>query len=79
MEKSEFISQIYKKVGTYPRGLRIGQSIFTAVDELFGVARDAQFLDNVDCFYDDNKISQFSDCAWERYKIKQENETSGEV
>lgn len=70
VEKSEFISQIYKKAGAYPKDYRIGQSIFNATNELFGVARDVQFLDEVDCFYDDTKISQFLDCAWERYKTK---------
>lgn len=38
---------------------RKGQSVFNVVDEHYGVARSVQFIDHVDCFYNDDKISEF--------------------
>lgn len=49
-----------------PENWRQGQFVFNRIEQLFGeVARLVQFQDNVDCFYDDNKIDLFIDkvCA----------------
>lgn len=40
--------------------LRKGQAIFNYVDEKYGdVAREAQFVHGIDCYYLDNKIDEF--------------------
>jgi hypothetical protein len=44
--------------------LRKGQAIFNYVDEKYGVAREAQFVHKIDCFYLDEKIEEFIRCAY---------------
>ena len=50
-----------------PKCWRKGQSVFNIVDKIFGVARDVQFLDGIDCFYVDDKIDDFMKAAYEHY------------
>ena len=42
-----------------PKNWRDGQFVFNYVDEVYGVARIAQFTYRVDCFYDDTRIDEF--------------------
>lgn len=58
---------VMKKVGECPRCWRKGQAVFNVVDEQFNVAREVQFVDNVDCYYDDTKIEDFLHHAWVAY------------
>lgn len=53
----EMKSEIYSH--EKPKDWREGQFVFNMVDELYGVARIAQFHYNVDCFYHDDKIDEF--------------------
>lgn len=47
-----------------PHHWRHGQFVFNRVEQLFGkVAREVQFQDCVDCFYDDTKIDRFLDAV----------------
>lgn len=47
-----------------PTHWRQGQFVFNRVEELFGeVAREVQFIDRIDCFYDDTKIDRFLDAV----------------
>lgn len=47
-----------------PHRWRHGQFVFNRVEELFGeVARKVQFIDHIDCFYDDTKIDRFLDAV----------------
>lgn len=47
-----------------PPQWREGQYVFNYIDEVFGVAREAQFKYGVDCFYNDDKIDEFIEtCA----------------
>lgn len=47
-----------------PPQWREGQYVFNYIDEVFGVAREAQFKYKVDCFYRDDKIDEFIEtCA----------------
>lgn len=46
-----------------PPQWRQGQFVFNYIDQIYGVARTVQFIDNVDCFYDDDKIDDFLECA----------------
>lgn len=45
---------------------RKGQAVFNYVDEFYGVARDVQFIDHVDCFYCDEDIDEFLDKVLDR-------------
>lgn len=51
-----------------PPQWRKGQFVFNYIDEIYGIARDIQFKDNVDCFYNDDKIDEFLECAIKRLK-----------
>lgn len=47
-----------------PTHWRHGQFVFNRVEELFGgIAREVQFMDRIDCFYDDTKIDRFLDAV----------------
>lgn len=69
----DFKDLVMKKVGECPRCWRKGQAVFNVVDEQFNVAREVQFVDNVDCYYDDTKIEEFLRHAWIAYcaQVKQ--------
>ena len=62
----DFESILWTKVSTAPKEWRKGQAVFNIIDEVWGVAREVQFIDGVDCFYDDNKIDEFVAKSWER-------------
>lgn len=50
-----------------PTYWRHGQFVFNRVETLFGeVAREVQFIDHIDCFYDDTKIDRFLDAVIKR-------------
>ena len=67
MSYEDFIVLVWEKVRDYPKGLRKGQAVFNAVEEIFGgVAGDVQLIDGVDCFYLDEKIDDFLNCVWKR-------------
>lgn len=50
-----------------PKQWRNGQFVFNYIDDMYGIARQIQFVDNVDCFYDDSQIDSFIKCAVDRY------------
>lgn len=49
-------------------GWRWGQSVFNYVEQMFGVAREVQFKDGIDCFYNDAAVDAFIDAAVKRIK-----------
>ena len=51
-----------------PNNWRDGQFVFNYIDEKYGVARAVQFIDGVDCFYDDSKIEDFISRSYEYIK-----------
>ena len=69
MTKEELLSKI--KPSKRPKHLRKGQYIFNWVDEHYqtkihsepnlyiSIAREVQFVDKIDCFYDDSKLTNF--------------------
>lgn len=73
-EVEDFYKLIQDKVATYPSNWRKGQKVFNAAEECLleltnrNIARDVQFEDNVDCFYDDNAIDDFLNHCWVRLK-----------
>ena len=59
MTYNEFVDDVMAKVTECPKCWRKGQSVFNVVDDHYGVARSVQFIDHVDCFYNDDKIDEF--------------------
>lgn len=42
-----------------PKEWRRGQAVFNYIDKTYNVARRVQFIDQVDCFHNDDLIDQF--------------------
>jgi hypothetical protein len=67
MKYEDFIVKIWETVDSCPKEWRKGQKVFNVCDELFGgTARDVQFIDGIDCFYEDKYIDNFINAVWER-------------
>jgi len=49
-----------------PISWRRGQAVFNYINSKYGVAKQVQFLDGVDCYYDDNVIDQFILLSYKR-------------
>lgn len=62
------IDELKKEIFSVPQPpqWRKGQFVFNYIDQVYGVARDVQFKDNVDCFYNDDKIDTFLECVIKR-------------
>ena len=50
-----------------PKQWRKGQAVFNYIDKYYRVARNIQFEDGVDCFYNDDVIDEFIEKAF--YKL----------
>ena len=68
MTYNEFAMDVLELIEECPKDWRSGQSIFNIVDSKYGIARDVQFIDGIDCFYDDNQIDAFLNAAYKRLK-----------
>lgn len=62
----ELRNEVYEAMKQKPDYIRKGQFVFNYIDEKYGVARAIQFIDHVDCFYDDKNITAFLTKAVER-------------
>jgi hypothetical protein len=62
----EFRANILTAMLNKPKEWRDGQFVFNYIDEMYGVARSVQFMDGVDCFYNDGKIDEFIDRCYIR-------------
>ena len=49
-----------------PKQWRKGQAVFNFIDDVYGVARDVQYIDKIDCFYEDKCIDEFINSAFLR-------------
>ena len=56
-----------------PKNWRDGQFIFNHIDVEYGVARHVQFVEGIDCFYDDSKIDSFLIASYNVLKQIEEN------
>jgi hypothetical protein len=68
MTYEEFLKDVNdgvtKMLKKYPY-LRYGQAVFNYVDLNYeDTARTVQYLDNIDCFYDDSLTNKFLDHCW---------------
>lgn len=51
--------------------LRKGQAVFNVTESKYGdIARQVQFEDGIDCFYDDSKIDDFISAVYKRHRLK---------
>ena len=67
MTHEEFIVNLWNEVEKCPRHWRLGQKVFNVCEDLYGQhARKVQFIDGVDCFYNDQKVDEFIEAVWER-------------
>lgn len=64
----EFVANVMSLVKECPKDWRKGQSVFNIVDSKYGVARDVQFVDGIDCFYNDEQIESFLQATYKRLK-----------
>lgn len=72
MTYEEFKNDIINALNDKPKWSRKGQFVFNYIDQKYNVARDVQFGDAIDCFYDDECIEIFIIKAYERYYRKNE-------
>ena len=75
MRLDEFRAEVLTAMQKKPKEWRDGQFVFNYIDEVYGVARSVQFVEGVDCFYDDKKIDDFIDRSYMLlYEIARRNE-----
>jgi hypothetical protein len=66
------LEELKKEIFSVPQPpyWRKGQFVFNYIDKIYDVARDVQFKDNIDCFYNDDKIDEFLECVTKRLNNK---------
>lgn len=67
MTYEDFRKEIFEAIRKKPKHWRDGQTVFNYIDEVYGVAREVQFIDGIDCFYDDNNIEAFMVAAYKKF------------
>lgn len=74
MEYNELKGEVLKLAKERPSFIRKGQFVFNYIDEKYGVAREVQFVDGVDCFHDDSQIESFLVRSLEKINRNQHEE-----
>lgn len=69
----EFYTDVIKGRLNSPKDWRFGQAVFNYIEKTYGVARDVQFIDNIDCFYHDEDVERFIIASYRRYFEKLNN------
>ena len=70
MTFEQFYEDIMNKSIHKPQSWRKGQFVFNYIEETYGpVARYVQFVDHIDCFYDDSKIISFLTKCYEHLSV----------
>jgi hypothetical protein len=64
----DFRNEVLSEMKDKPKAWRDGQFVFNYIDEKYNVARYVQFVDRVDCFYDDKNINSFIVKCYEALK-----------
>jgi hypothetical protein len=59
-----------------PKEWRLGQAVFNYIDNKYGVARHVQFIERIDCFYDDEQIEPFCIACYRQLKNYKEETIS---
>ena len=55
----DFRAEVLTAMEDRPQDWRKGQFVFNYINEKYRVARYVQFIDGIDCFYNDDKIEAF--------------------
>lgn len=66
----QFNNEIKTALKDKPSWSRDGQFVFNYIDKYYHVAREIQFIDGIDCFYNDNIIDEFILAAFNKLKNK---------
>lgn len=66
MTQEEFKKFILEEIKVYPDDWRYGQKVFNYINKRYGVARNVQFKDGVDCFYNDDAVDEFIEKSYNR-------------
>lgn len=66
MEFDDFKSDILYALANKPSSMRKGQFVYNYIHEKYGVANAVQYIDDVDCYSNDNGIDSFIKCAYKR-------------
>ena len=74
MDYKFFTNMVWTEVAKCPKQWRKGQKVFNVIESLFEVSKFVQFVDGIDCFYDDDKIQDFIDAAWKMVGPKDPDE-----
>jgi hypothetical protein len=59
MTFEELKKEIELALPNKPKNWRYGQFVFNYIDGVYGAARSVQFIDHIDCFYDDKMVDKF--------------------
>lgn len=59
MTYHDFRNEVLGEIKNKPKEWRDGQFVFNYINENYGVARQVQFIERIDCFYDDSQIEAF--------------------
>lgn len=80
MTFEEFKKDIKDGINELPNNWRYGQKVFNYIDAQYGVARTVQFIDGIDCFYNDDIVDAFVIRSYE-YIVRQntKNQTDEKV
>ena len=65
MTYEEFKKEVLDFLKDKPKEWRDGQAIFNYIDEKYEVARYVQFMEGIDCFYNDHMIEAFIKASYE--------------
>ena len=75
MKFEDFQSDILCALANKPSSMRKGQFVYIYIHEKYGVANAVQYIDDVDCYSNDNGIDSFIKCAYKRI-VEDKNEIS---
>ncbi len=67
MTFEEFKTDVLDEVKKCPEDWRFGQSVFNVIDYRYGVARNVQFEDGIDCFYNNDNVDPFILLSYAKY------------
>lgn len=62
----EFKAEVEEAIHNRPASWRKGQAAFNYIDLHYRVARMVQFMDHIDCFYNDDAIDSFVEASYKR-------------
>lgn len=79
MTLDEFRTDVLTAMKNKPKEWRDGQFVFNYIDEKYRVARYVQFIENVDCFHNDNRIESFITRSYETLMAAKTNNDAFET